>query len=89
MPENTSTVIDTDELRDLVANALELPREQVTDRANFADDLLVDSLIALEIVVKLEKRYQIKILESDFKQLTTLLDVHGLVEAKLQDKAGA
>lgn len=89
MPENTSTVIDTDELRDLVANALELPREQVTDRANFADDLLVDSLMALEIVVKLEKRYQIKILESDFKQLTTLLDVHGLVEAKLKDKADA
>ncbi|MFF4500674.1 acyl carrier protein [Streptomyces sp. NPDC001401] len=85
MSENTAstTALDLDELRAIVADALELPKEEVTDEAHFADDLQVDSLMALEIVVHLEKRYGIKVAESEFKELSTLLQVRGLVESKL------
>ncbi|GAA3785042.1 hypothetical protein GCM10022403_019800 [Streptomyces coacervatus] len=83
MSENTTTALDLDELRAIVADALELPKEEVTDEAHFANDLQVDSLMALEIVVHLEKRYGIKVAESEFKELSTLLQVRGLVESKL------
>ncbi|MEU9099553.1 phosphopantetheine-binding protein [Streptomyces sp. NPDC048361] len=84
MSENTAVAVDTEELRSLVADALELPAEEVTDEANFVEDLQVDSLMALEIVVNLEKKYGIKIAESDFKQVSDLLQVRALVDSKLQ-----
>lgn len=83
MSENTAVAVDTEELRSLVADALELPAEEVTDEANFVDDLQVDSLMALEIVVNLEKKYGIKVAESDFKQVSNLLQVRSLVDSKL------
>ncbi|MFE7779028.1 acyl carrier protein [Streptomyces sp. NPDC057445] len=91
MSENTvsATSPDLDELRTIVADALELPTEEVTDKAHFVDDLQVDSLMALEIVVNLEKRYGIKVAESDFKELSNLLQVSELVESKLEERAGA
>ncbi|MER5461023.1 acyl carrier protein [Streptomyces sp. NPDC002668] len=91
MSENTTSTagLDLDELRTIVADALELPTEEVTDEALFVNDLQVDSLMALEIVVNLEKRYGIKVAESDFKELTNVLQVHGLVESKLKEQANA
>jgi acyl carrier protein len=83
MSQNTATV-DPAELRTLVANALELSEEEVTDEAHFVDDLQVDSLMALEIVVNLEKHYRIKVADSDFKDISTLSQVRHLVETKLQ-----
>lgn len=83
MSENTAVAVDTEELRSLVADALELPVEEVTDEAHFVDDLQVDSLMALEIVVNLEKKYGIKVAESDFKQVSNLLQVRTLVDSKL------
>lgn len=87
MSENTATAVDLTELRALVANALELPEEEVTDEADFTDDLQVDSLMALEIVVTLEKRYRVKVSEADFKDVSTLAQVRALVEAKLSSAA--
>ncbi|MDX2730841.1 acyl carrier protein [Streptomyces sp. NPDC001981] len=84
MSENTAVAVDTEELRSLVADALELPVEEVTDEAHFVDDLQVDSLMALEIVVNLEKKYGIKVAESDFKQVSNLLQVRTLVDSKLK-----
>ncbi|MFI5633542.1 acyl carrier protein [Streptomyces sp. NPDC051664] len=84
MSENTAVAVDTEELRSLVADALELPVEEVTDEAHFVDDLQVDSLMALEIVVNLEKKYGIKVAESDFKEVSNLLQVRALVDSKLK-----
>ncbi|MFF3145332.1 acyl carrier protein [Streptomyces sp. NPDC057927] len=84
MSENTAVAVDTEELRSLVADALELPVEEVTDEAHFVDELQVDSLMALEIVVNLEKKYGIKVAESDFKQVSNLLQVRALVDSKLK-----
>ncbi|MFE2709491.1 acyl carrier protein [Streptomyces mirabilis] len=84
MSENTAVAVDTEELRSLVADALELPVEEVTDEAHFVDELQVDSLMALEIVVNLEKKYGIKVAESDFKQVSNLVQVRALVDSKLK-----
>ncbi len=88
MSENNLFVVDKEELRALVADALELPVDDVTDDAHFIDDLEVDSLMALEITVRLEKRFAIKIEESDFAQVTSMVQVAELAAAKLREKAG-
>ncbi len=79
-----TTLDDTtmSELRTLVANVLDLDEQTVTDNAHFIDDLGVDSLMALEVMVALEKHYQIKLSEKELKQITCLRNVYQLLKAK-------
>jgi acyl carrier protein len=65
----TTTQLDREEVRALVADALDVDVEDVTDTADFIDDLGVDSLMALEIMVRLEKKYGFKLAESEFKRI--------------------
>lgn len=80
---NQTSSVDIEELRALIAEELELPAEEVTDDAQLADDLDVDSLSAMEIAVLLEKKYKIKINEDEIKTLSTLLAIHELVSTKV------
>lgn len=49
-------------------------------------DLGVDSMMALEIVTAIEKKYAIKIEESELNQVATLEKAATLVERKLGEK---
>lgn len=76
-------MLDKEELRALVAQVLDVDVAEVTDDARFVDDLEVDSLMALEVVVILEKKYGIKLPESDLKQIVTLRSAYDLLLGKL------
>jgi len=84
MPDNTQAVLDVEELRTVVAEAMELPVEEVTDDARFVEDLELDSLMSLEIAVRLEQRYDIKVDDQELKGIGTFQDVRELTEAKLR-----
>lgn len=75
--------VDIEEIRALIAEEIELPVEEVTDDADLASDLEVDSLSAMEIAVLLEKKYKIKISEEEIKSLTSVPIIHKLVSAKV------
>ncbi len=83
MSSSQTSGVDIEEMRALIAEELELPVEEVTDDADLASDLSVDSLSAMEIAVLLEKKYKIRISEEEIKSLTSLLTIHGLVSAKV------
>jgi len=85
MPENT-TVFDVEELRVLVAEALDLPVTEVTDTASFIDDLGVDSLMSLEIATSVEQRYGVSVDDNDLKDVTDFAAVRELVEGKLRER---
>jgi acyl carrier protein len=86
-PDNGSpATIDDDELRSLVADALELPVAEVTDDAHFIDDLGLDSLMTLEIMVRVEQRYSVSIEDSEFAEAQTFAAVRELLAKKLADK---
>jgi len=75
--------VDPEEMRELVAEVLDVDTESLTDDAHFISELGVDSLMALEVLVALERRYAIKIPEEAVKELTCFADVRDLVHAKL------
>ncbi|MBV9161230.1 MAG: acyl carrier protein [Pseudonocardiales bacterium] len=75
--------IDKDELRLLVADVIELEPNEVSDTADFVSELEVDSLTMLEITMRLEKKYGIKVVEDELLEITSLNRVHKLVTAKL------
>lgn len=83
MSSNQTSGVDIEEIRELIAEELELPVEDVTDDADLANDLEVDSLSAMEIAVLLEKKYRIKISEDEIKLLTSLQIIHQLVSTKV------
>lgn len=73
------------ELRMLVADVIDVDEESLGDESHFIEDLGVDSLMALEIMVALEKRYHVKFAEAELKQITCLRNIHELLEAKQKD----
>ncbi|MGC4809227.1 acyl carrier protein [Micromonospora sp. DT228] len=75
--------LDPEELRRFVADVLDLDPESVTDDANFVAELGVDSLKALEVLVALERKYEIKISEDEVRDMTSFGEVREMVEGKL------
>jgi len=72
---------EMNELRSILANALDVDEDSLSDDANFLS-LGGNSLMALEIMVTLEKRYQIKIAEEEITQMNSLRNVFDLIKAK-------
>lgn len=76
-----------EDLRALIAEVIEKDPAAVGDDV-LLRDLGVDSMQAIEIISDIERRYQLKIAESEFKNISTLANVHRFVEEKLSARAG-
>lgn len=70
------------ELKALIAEIIEI--DDFDDNDNFVSQLGVDSMLALEIVARIERRYHIRIPEECFAQLLTLNEVERIVEEIMQ-----
>ncbi len=57
------------ELKTIIAEIIEV--EDFNDDDNFVTELGVDSMLALEIVARIEKRYRVRIPEDRFAQMQT------------------
>jgi acyl carrier protein len=76
-------VLDQEDLRRTLARVLRVDVAEVGDETLFIEDLEVDSLLALEVAVALEKRYGVRMVEADLRRLTCLRAAHELMQAKL------
>ncbi len=75
--------VDRNELRELVADVLDIDPAAITDEAHFIEDLGVDSLLALEIAVTLERRYGIKIESNEIVDVVRIDEIINLLDRKL------
>ncbi|MCX4803100.1 acyl carrier protein [Streptomyces sp. NPDC058682] len=82
-------MLEKEELRALVAHVLDVEVSELTDGVRFVEDLEVDSLMALEVVVVLEKKYGVKLPESEFKQIVSLESAYDLLLGKLEPARAA
>lgn len=71
------------EVRHLIANIVELSEDKITSDAQFVEDLGMDSMMALEILASLEKKYKIQIPEEKLAKLTNLKETVRLIEGYL------
>ncbi len=60
------------DIRNLVAEVLEVEPESVDANASFVKDLGMDSMMALEILAGIEKKYRIVIPEENLPKFTSL-----------------
>lgn len=80
---STETMVDEAELRELCADSLDVLPESLTDDAHFVDDLQVDSLVALELAVTLQRTYKVAISEEEIMTVQRFPDVYDLLKRKL------
>ncbi|ALU97204.1 MULTISPECIES: acyl carrier protein [Streptomyces] len=85
MTNNTAAVLEKEDLRSTVADVLDVSESELTDEAQFVGDLGVDSLMALEVMVVLEKKYGVKLGESELKEVTCLQRAYDLLATKLKE----
>ena len=60
------------EIRDLIADIIEMEPDQIDPDAHLVEDLGMDSMMALEILASIEKKYKIRIPEEDLPKITTV-----------------
>ena len=63
------------EIRELIAQILEKDPSAIKPDTRFVEGLGMDSMMALEILVAIEKKYQIKIPEDKLAKIITVNDV--------------
>jgi acyl carrier protein len=68
------------EIKRLIANVTEREPEEIPDAALFMDELGVDSLMAMEVMIAVDKKFKIDIPEEEFNKAKNVDDSVALVE---------
>jgi acyl carrier protein len=63
----------------LVAEITERSPEEISDTALFIEDLGIDSLMAIEMLVAMDKKYKIHIPEEEFGKIKNVNDAVAMV----------
>ena len=74
------------DIRSLVAEILETQPEEIDGSASFVKDLGMDSMMALEILAGIEKKYRIVIPEDTLPKFTSLNQTVMIVKDILHQK---
>ena len=76
------------EVRRLVAEITEREPGEISDSAHFIEELGIDSLMAIEMMVAVDKKYKVEISEEEFGKITNVNDAVDLVQRLLAAKNG-
>ena len=80
MAETYTTEQIKAEVKRLIANVTEREPEEVSDTALFGEELGVDSLMAMEVMIAVDKKFKIDIPEEEFNKATNVNESVALVE---------
>ncbi len=69
-----------EEMKELIAEGLNIDESRITEGASFKDDLGADSLDLFELVMSLEDKYDVEIPSEELEKLLTLGDVIKYIE---------
>jgi len=72
------------EVKKKISEITGVSEDKLKENAKFIEDLEVDSLMALEIVASIEKKYKIVIPEAEIPKIGSLGDVYALLKKKLK-----
>lgn len=65
-----------EELRELVAEVLEIEPEELTDQGSFQEEYDADSLRAIEMLARIEKKYKIEVPQKELANMSNLMTVY-------------
>ena len=68
-----------EQLRDIVTEVLELEPGELTETSDFAEEHDADSLLAIEILARIEQDMGVNIPQDELAEMTNLHAVHAIV----------
>lgn len=71
-----------EEIKNLLVESANVDADKVTADASLKEDLGIDSLDAVELVLDIETKFDIKIEDDEISSLVTVGDIIKLVESK-------
>lgn len=71
-----------DQVREIIADQLGMAVDEISAESKVKDDLGADSLDMVELVMKLEEEFSLKIAEEDLKQIITVSDIANYLQAR-------
>jgi|TARA_B100000315_G_scaffold162395_2_gene150838 acyl carrier protein len=74
------------EIRDIIAEIVELDSEEIQPDSNLVQDLGADSMSALELMASLENKYDLVIKPEFLPELNTLENTTKLIQELLAEK---
>ena len=74
------------QVKAIIVDKLGAEESEVTESANFTNDLGADSLDTVELIMEFERVFDIKIPDEDGGQISTVGDAIAYVENKLSQK---
>ena len=74
------------QVKAIIVDKLGAEESEVTESANFTNDLGADSLDTVELIMEFERVFDIKITDEDGGQISTVGDAIAYVENKLSQK---
>jgi len=83
MSEVNDAVLEK-EIKAIIAEITEIEPEKITLEASFVEDLGMDSMMALEILAAIEKKYKVQIPEDKLMQLKNLKETISLTKEYLE-----
>lgn len=69
-----------EELREMIAEVLEVEPEEITMDSSFVEEHDADSLRAIEILARIEKKYQVEIPQEELAEMVNLGAVYKSVQ---------
>lgn len=75
--------MNLDELKEIVAEQLNVNVSDLTEETSFIEDLGADSLDLFEVAMALEEKFDIEIPSEDLQNIKTISDAAKYIEAKL------
>lgn len=71
-----------EQIRSLMAEALNVSEEEITLETRLKEDLGIDSLDAVELIMELEDEFNLEIDETEATKFVKVKDIIDLIEAK-------
>ena len=75
-----------EEIKSLIAEIIEVEPSQINLNTHFVKDLGIDSMMALEILAAVEKKYKIRIPEGYLPKMATLAEVTAVAREMMKIK---
>jgi len=72
------------DVRAIVLKVIQISQDRLKDDARFTEDLGVDSMLALEIIAGIEKKYKVIIPEEEIPKIRTLNNVYEILDRVLK-----
>lgn len=74
-------------LKDTLVEQFELEPESITPEARLSEDLDLDSIDAVDMILKVQELTGCKVAPADFKQVRTVGDVEGVIRRLLDEQS--